>query len=97
MLARFDEAEFAAGQILDRGGVAAKPLGFLAQHLVLRARAPDRLLERPELLTLLHGLEQSLLPDERVHEDHATDQQQRVLNGPSSAAAGRAGVRSRRR
>ena len=74
MLARLDQPELAASQIFDCGGVAAKALGLFAKLLVLGPGAPDRLFEHLKLLTLLHGLEQPFLPDQRIDEDHAADQ-----------------------
>ena len=88
MLARLDEPELAPGEILDRRRIAPQPLGFIAQQRVLRARAPDRLLECLELLTLLHRLEQPLFPHERIDEDDAPDEQQRVLERTSSTTTG---------
>ena len=74
MLARLDQPKLAASQIFDCGGVAAKTLGLFAKELVLGPRAPDRLFEHRKLLTLFHALEQPFLPDQRIDEDHATDQ-----------------------
>lgn len=74
MLARLDQPELAASEIFDRGRIAPKPLGLLTEHFVLGPGASDRLLEQLKLLPLLHGLEQPLLPDKRIHEHHTADQ-----------------------
>lgn len=95
MLARPDEPKLTTGEILDRSGIASEPFGFLSEQLVLRARPANRLLEHLELLTLLHRLEQPFFTYERIHEDDAADEQQRVLNRPPSPAMCGSGTRAK--
>lgn len=97
MLARPDEPELTTGEILDSGGIAPQPFGFLSEQLILGARAPNRLLEHLELLPLLHRFEQPFFPHERIHENDTADEQQGVLNRPSTAATRCGGTRARRR
>src|SRR5688572_29958801 len=95
MLTWPDEPEFPTSEIFNGRRIAAQAFGFLAQLLVLGARALNRLLQHLELLALFHRLEQSLFPHERIHEDDAADEQQRILDRPSSATTGRCGARLR--
>ena len=87
MLARSDQSKLAPGEVLDRGRIALEALGFLAQQGVLRACALNGLLERLELLTLLHRLEKPLLSNQRIDEHDAANQQQAVFDCSSATTA----------
>ena len=88
LLAGLDEAELAAGEILDRRRVFLQTAGLLAQARVLGAHVGKRLLERPILLTLLQHLQQSLFADQRVEDEHAPDEHEQRTARP----AGRGGA-----
>ena len=95
MLARLDQPELAASEILDRGGIAAEAACLLAQPRVLGALPLNLLLENAKFLSFLDGLEESLLPDEPVQKHYAADEEQCVLDraspSPACGAGGRCG------
>lgn len=90
-LARLDQAELAAGQILDGGGVFTQTARLLTQPHVLGATPRQRLLECAVFLALLEHLHQPLVAHERVDEKDASGEDERVLNElPASAPLRRA-------
>ena len=93
LLAGLDEAEVAAREILDRGGILSQPAGLLAQTHVVGADVGERLLERPELLPLLEHLDEPLLADESVEQEHAPNEQDQILHDPTAAAPERLAAR----
>src|SRR5215207_9393866 len=86
LLARADQAELAAGDLLDRRGFLAEAAGFLAEARVIGAGVIERSLERVILLARLHHCQQPLLADQRVDDQHAADEHEQVLHRTAPAA-----------
>ena len=88
LLARLDQTELAARQILDRGGIAPEPLDLEAEDGVFGLRRGEGLIEPLDLLTLLQHLQHAFVADEGVQHHHAAHDGEPVLQDAPPVASG---------
>lgn len=88
-----DQAQFAAGNFLDRLGILAQLARLLAQLRVLGARLDERGFKRPVLLPRLDHREQPAVADERVDDEDGADRDDQIADNPAALPAGRRGGR----
>jgi hypothetical protein len=87
-LAASDQAELAAGDFLDRRRILGQPPRFFAQTRVFGLLAGDRCRQFGVLTPGAQHREQSLVADQRVHDnDHPEQHQQKLHDAPRSDAA----------
>jgi hypothetical protein len=88
-----DQAQFAAGNVLDGLWIFAKLTGLLAKLRVVLARANKRGFKRPVLLPRLDHGEQPAVADQRVDDEDAADRHDQIADNPAATPAGLAGGR----
>ena len=86
LLAWTDQAELAAGDLFDGGGILAQHAGLFAEPCVLRSRGCERLLERPVPRARLHHREQPLVAHQGVNQQHARARKEQILDGAAPLA-----------
>ena len=80
------QAELAPRQILDRRGIVAQTTRHIAEARILGAGFLQLSLDLFDILPCLHGGEHSLIADQRVHEDHAPEEDECRVDQPPAPA-----------
>jgi hypothetical protein len=97
LLTRADQAQFAAGNLLDSLWILAQLAGLLAELPVFGARSDERDFKRPVLLPRLQHGQEAAVADQCIDDEDATDGDDQIADNPAAPPAGlrrgrRAGV-----
>jgi len=88
LLARPDEAELAARDLLDRRRILAQPASLLAEACILGVLTNDRERELVVLFSRPHHRQQAAVADHRVDDDDRGDEDQQEVDDPAGCARG---------